>query len=266
MAPYNFDAPDTDVILCSSDGKEFHVHHIISLASPVFQGMFSLPSQPTEPPPSQIPTVDVPERSVILQPFLQYLYPQSPPKISDLTMWEALYTIADKYSAEVVMESLRNLLMYPFLEMSPLRVYALASHWGFEELAKIASTRTLKINIFTDLPREDASLMGGAACQQLYLLHFNRRKSAADVVVNHPGPLPSGSSCKCEPPDYSGLVPALCEIVATRPWLTVEEVYETAGNYHYPWICGRECRNALGNVRAYLASILRDISRLPQTI
>jgi len=64
MAPYNFDAPDTDAVLLSSDGKEFHVHRLIlSLASPVFRGMFSLP-QPTEPT-SQIPTIDVAESSDI---------------------------------------------------------------------------------------------------------------------------------------------------------------------------------------------------------
>ena len=85
MAPYDFDAPDTDAILRSLDGKELHVHKVIlSLSSPVFQGMFDLP-QLTDTP-SQIPTIDVPETSGILQPFIQYLYPRSPPKIVDISM------------------------------------------------------------------------------------------------------------------------------------------------------------------------------------
>ena len=110
MAPYDFDAPDADAILRSSDGKELRVHRIIlSLASPVFQGMFGLP-QPTEPP-SQIPSVDVPEPSGILQPFIQYLYPRSPPKVSGLAMWAALYAVADKYDAEVVVDLLRDMLI-----------------------------------------------------------------------------------------------------------------------------------------------------------
>ena len=50
MAPYDFNAPDADTILRSSDGKEFRVHRVIlSLASTVFQGMFCLP-QSTDPP------------------------------------------------------------------------------------------------------------------------------------------------------------------------------------------------------------------------
>jgi len=68
MAPYDFNAPDTDAILRSSDGKELRVHQLIlSLSSPVFQGMFGLP-QPTGASP-EIPRVDVPEPSDTLQPF-----------------------------------------------------------------------------------------------------------------------------------------------------------------------------------------------------
>ena len=269
MSPYDFDAPDADAILRSSDGKDLRVHRIIlSLTSPVFQGMFNLP-QPTESPsPSQIPTIDVPESSDILQPFLQYLYPRSPPKISDVAMWADLYTIAHKYDADVIMDLLRDMLIPRFLEIAPLRVYALASHWGFEEEAKIASTRTLTFDILKDLSREDAELMGGAACRQLYLLHFNRREAARALVTNHPLPTPSDSSCKCPSPGYTCLVPALCHRVGTRPWLTAEELYEEAAKWGYPTQCSftGPCRNSFRNMHAYFTSLLKGISELPQTI
>jgi len=265
MAPYDFDAPDADAILRSSDGKEFRVHQLIlSLASPVFQGMFSLP-QPTAFPP-QIPSVDVPETSDILQPFIQYLYPRSPPKISDVAMRGALYTIADKYDAEVVMDPLRDMLIPRFLETSPLRVYALASHWGFEEEARIASRRTLTMDILKDLPREDAELMGGGACHQLYLLHFNRREAARGLVADHPLPYAGDLSCQCLSPGYTGLVPALCHRVAARPWLTAEELYGEAARWDYPTKCSHSCRNAYKNMHAYFTSLLKGISELPQTI
>ena len=147
MAPYNFDTPDADVILRSSDGKEFRVHLLIlSLTSPVFQDMFNLP-QPTESPP-QTPSIDFPKSSNIIQPFIQYLYPQSPPEISDIEMWAALYTITDKYNTEVVMDLLKGVLVSCFLEVFPLCVYTLASHWGFEEEVKIASRGTLTMDIY----------------------------------------------------------------------------------------------------------------------
>lgn len=94
MSLYYFDAPDADAILRSPDGKEFRVHRLVlSLASPVFQGMFGLPQSTNNP--SEIPTIDIPKSSDILQPFIQYLYPRPPPKIPDIAVWTALYTITD---------------------------------------------------------------------------------------------------------------------------------------------------------------------------
>ena len=261
MAPYDFKAPDADTILCSSDGKEFRVHRLIlSLASPVFQGMFSLPQSTN--PPSQIPSVDVAESSDVLQPFIQYLYPQSPPKISDLPMWAGLYTIADKYNAEVVMDLLRDMLIPRFLMESPLRVYALASHWGFEEEAKIASRGTLTMDISEGFPEEDARLMGGVACQKLYLLHIQRRDKAQTLVSKRPYPFLS--RCSCPPTNFPAVIQALGQRLAKRPWLTAEELYEEAAKPD-PEPC-RDCRNAFVNMHAWFSLILKDVSELPQTI
>ena len=265
MAPFDFDAPDTDTILRSSDGKEFRVHKVIlSLASPVFQGMFGLP-QPPEPP-SQIPTIDVPESSDILAPFLQLLYPRSPPKVQDIATWATLYATAEKYSAEMVMETLRDMLIPRFLDTSPVRVYALASHWGFEEEAKIASRRILTIDILKDFPQDDAELMGGVACQKLYHLHVTRCEAAQALIINHPLPSSSDLSCCCDPPDYSNLISDLCKRVARRPWLTAEELYDSVYEYNYPKKCSNDCRDSNKNVHAYLSSLLKGISELPQTI
>jgi len=267
MAPYDFNAPDADAILRSSDEKEFRVHRLIlSLASPVFQAMFSLP-QPTDPP-SQIPSVDVPEPSGVLQPFVQYLYPRSHPKISDLSMWAALYTAADKYNVEMVTDLLRDMLISHFLETSPLRVYALASYWGFEEEAKIASTRTLTMDIFKDLPREDAQLMGGGACQQLYLLHAGRREAARSLITDHPRPSPSDLSCTCPSPGYPNLISALCRRITAKPSLTLEDLYEDVVKFDFQNKCnaGSYCRHSVRNIHAYFTSLLKGISELPQTI
>lgn len=266
MAPYDFNAPDTDIILRSSDGKEFRVHRLIlSLSSSVFQGMFTLP-QSTESP-SPVPTVHLSDPSDILEPFIQHLYPRSSPKITDLSMWAALYTIAEKYDAEAVMESLRETLIPRFLETSPLRVYALASRWGFKEEAKTASSRTLTMDILKNFPREDAELMGGGACQQLYLLHFNRREAARALVEYHPLPvIPKDSDCKCGPLNSKRLAPALCKRVSARPWLTVEELSEEIAWGDCPKNCGSKCRHAIKHIHTYFKSLLKAISDLPQTI
>lgn len=263
MAPYDFDAPDADAILRSSDGKEFRVHRVIlSLASPVFQSMFSLP-QSTESP-SQTPSVDLPESSDILQPFIQYLYPRSPPKVPDTSTWATLYAVADKYNAEVVMDLLRDILVPRFLETSPLRVYALASQWGFDEEAKIASTRTLTMDISRGLPEEDARLMGGVGCQRLYLLHIQRRDKAR-ALVNKRVYQFSGQNCMCPPMDFHAVLQVLSQRLATRPWLTAEELYEEAAKTNNARTCGN-CRNSFKNMHVWFSSILKDISEIPRTI
>ena len=262
MAPYDFDAPDVDTILRSLDGKEFCVHRLIlSLASPIFQGTFSLP-QPTDPP-SQIPSVDLTEHSDILQPFIQYLYPRPPPKISDISTWAALYTVADKYGAEGVMESLRDILIPRFLDAHPLRVYALASHWGLEEEAKIASKRALQMDISEEFPEEDARLMGGIACQKLCLLLFQRRDRARALVNKRP--YAHTMSCACPSMDFGAVATALANRVSTGPWPTIEELYEEAAKTHNPRSC-ISCRNSYKNIHAWLSSMLEDLSGLPQTI
>jgi len=184
-------------------------------------------------------------------------------------MWTALYSIADEYGAEVVKDLLRDMLIPRFLKKHPLRVYALASRWGFEEEAKIASRRTLKmVDILTEFPQEDAELMGSAARQQLHRLHSNRRDAAQALVNSDLRPSPSHSSCKCPPPTYARFRPVLCQIMATRPWLTLEDVYGADSKFGYPKTCEAQldCRFSAKNVHAYSCSLVRKISELPQTV
>ena len=265
MAPYDFNAPDADAILRSPDGKELRVHRLIlTFSSPVFQDMFALP-QSTDPS-SQMPTIDLSDPSDTLEPFIQYLYPRSPPSITNITMWAALYTIADKYGAEAVMESLKDMLIPRFLEASPLRVYALASRWGFVEEAKIASRGTLNLDIIKDFPREDAELMGGGACQQIYLLHFKRRDAAQALAETHPLPVSEDPACTCYSPSRKRLTPTLRQRLSTRPWLTAEEMWEETSKGDHPKKCGSNCRHTNKNLHGYFTSLLKAISDLPQTI
>ena len=268
MAPYHFNSPDADIILRSSDGKEFRVHQfILSLASPFFRATFGSP-QPN-PTPSKIRKEDVTFSSDVLQPFLQYLYPKSPPKISDISVWAALYAIADEYGAEVVKDPLRDMLVPRFLKKSPLRVYALASRWGFEEEARIASRRTLKtVDILTNFTREDAELMGNAARQRLHRLHSNRREAAQALINSKLRPSSSDSSCECPPPAYANFRPALCQSVATRPWLTIDEFYKVHAKFTHQGLCVAQlgCRFSAKNVHVYCCSLVRMISELTQTV
>lgn len=267
MAPYDFQGPDAGAILRSSDGTELYVHILIlGLASPVFRGMFSLP-QPIEPAPYPIPVVDVSEPSDILKPFIQYFYPSSPPTVSDVAMWADLYTIADKYNAEAVMEFLRDMLIPRFLETSPFRVYALASRWGLEEEAKIASERTLAFDIIEAFPQGDAELMGATACQKLYHLHIQSRDEARALVSARDYRFKEIRNCGCPPSDPRSIAQALSERVFTKPRLPAEQLYEEVARLEGRRKCAGGCRNSLSfkNAHAWISLILQDLQEVPQT-
>ena len=76
--------PDADGMLRASGGKEVHARDLVlSLASPVFRGMFSVPQLPIETDPPVLPIVDVHDPPEALEIFLQIIYPIRNPSIND---------------------------------------------------------------------------------------------------------------------------------------------------------------------------------------
>ncbi|KAJ7501149.1 hypothetical protein B0H11DRAFT_755389 [Mycena galericulata] len=72
-----FDEVGTDIILRSSDGVDFHVYRVVlSLASPFFKQMFSLPQPESATP---VPVIPVAEASGILDLVLRLWYPGANP-------------------------------------------------------------------------------------------------------------------------------------------------------------------------------------------
>jgi hypothetical protein len=264
MAPYNFDAPDTDIILRSSDGEDFRAHQdFLLFCPPRFQRMLGLPRHAELP--DKLPIVDIAETSGVLRPFLQYLYRESPPWIADLSMWEALYTMAEKYDAEVITVPLKDMLIPRFLDTSPLHVYALASHWALEEEAKIASKGTLRMDIFAELSQTDAELMGHHAKEQLLLLHAQRRNTALGLIASS-WPFSKSKNCGCHPVGYEAVFGKLVKRLSTSPWFTVEELFEETAWVDAPHVCGAFCRNSLEDIHGWFSWFLKKMSELPQTV
>jgi len=172
-----FDTSNADVILRSSDPVpvDFRVHKcLLEMASPTFREMFTLPQPPSKNP--NLPVVEVAETAGVIDPLLRFVYPVEAPSINNLTELASLITAADKYEMELVMQSLRKLMVGPlFLKRSPLEVFALAAKLGFEEEASIASSHTLSLDLFHPtqyqaILRHVPQLM----LHRLYTLHHTR--------------------------------------------------------------------------------------------
>ena len=187
---YSFDAQDADLILRSADREEFRVHRcILSIASPVFRDMFAFP-QPNDSP-HHLPHVDLPETAATLDILLRYIYPIPSPKIEDFATLTNALVSAEKYGAEGVISRLRTILVSShFLNLDPLRVYAIACRWSFIEEAKLASARTVYVDLVTrgEACTEDMKHMSGLDYHRLLVLQQARKDTVQKAVTDQPTP------------------------------------------------------------------------------
>ena len=260
--PYSFDAEDADLILRAADCGEFRVHRcILSIASPVFRDMFAFP-QPHDPT-HQLPHVDLPETTTTLSILLRYIYPIPSPKIEDFAILTDLLASAEKYGAEGVTSRLRAILVSShFLDLDPLRVYAIACRWSFLEEAKFASTRT----VYVDLAKqgegctEDMKYMSGLDYHRLLVLQHARKDTVLKAFKEQGVP---GGCCSAT---YNDVKMLLVEEMS-RKKLDVSDcllVLEGSGKV-------KPCKNMycpLGHARleAFVKGVVNGMGRLPSSI
>ncbi|EIW79748.1 hypothetical protein CONPUDRAFT_33035, partial [Coniophora puteana RWD-64-598 SS2] len=142
-----FDAPDADFILRTSDDVDFRVFKaVLSLASPVFKDMLSLPQPTLASSPTETPVVPISETSTVLEPLLLICYPSMPPVLETLQGVRALLEIASKYDIACAVQYATTHLTLPhFLEANPVSVYCIAACYGIESVARAAARQTLNI-------------------------------------------------------------------------------------------------------------------------
>ncbi|KAH9926999.1 uncharacterized protein B0H18DRAFT_1118738 [Fomitopsis serialis] len=154
-APPPFNKPTADVILRSSDFVDFHVRKgILAEASDVFDVMFLLPQPPAveilEDTRNGKPVILFrDEESRTLERLLRLCYPGRAPSIGDLDDLRPVIHAAVKYDMPEVLEALKETLR-SFMDTVPIRVYAIALIFKFEDEAKAAAKASLAF------PAEDA--------------------------------------------------------------------------------------------------------------
>ena len=178
-----FNTLDGDIILRDqgSPNRDFRVHKIVlSLASPVFKDMFSLPQPRSDALEAKgdadIRVVDMTDPPQALALVLKLIYPFIPPNIENLDLLVEDLIIADKYNIEGVRARLRVRLT-KFADEDPLRVYAIASRFGFDEEAEAVSplTTTTYLPALTELP-DDFKYVPAPAYHKLVVLHTKHRE------------------------------------------------------------------------------------------
>jgi len=152
-----FDNSDCDIILRSTDAVDFHVFKLIlSLASPVFKDMFTLP-QGLQSDMSSVPIIPVAETSTILRSLLLLCYPTANPTFNNLDDAEAVMEAAKKYDIEGALSRGGDLVMAQFLPTESLRLYVLCCRFRWRQHVQTVAARTLDIK---DLGRPRSEYAG----------------------------------------------------------------------------------------------------------
>ncbi|EPS96063.1 hypothetical protein FOMPIDRAFT_1131281, partial [Fomitopsis schrenkii] len=143
-----FDDPKHgDTILRSADGIDLHAHaHMLSYASPVFRERFSSASTASTP---ERVVINASESSLILAALVRFCYPLPDP---DLSVWSSdgdrlndlcyLFDAANKYAAVRAQEFAKRACVES-AQKTPLRLYLIASHYGWKGIAEAAALRAI---------------------------------------------------------------------------------------------------------------------------
>ena len=263
--------PDADVILRASGGKEFHAHKLVlSLASSVFRGMFSVP-QPLPAESSQLPIVDVNDPPEALEIFLLIIYPTRKPLINDVQTLASVLRLADKYDAKDVLDVQRDYLPSTYNTLSPIQMYAILCACGREEEAGAAARRVP----FTSLKTLDSNpllqLITIAQYQRLVSFVTARDQRMREIVNRHHDNIARGGRHLCNDAAHSlyssTIVATLQAAFEADPCTRVEKAlsFVLTAPRTFPQ-CGVSCRYNEAGVRGYAEGLLKELVEMAQNL
>lgn len=171
---------DGDVTLLTSDGVKFRVHSfLLKTHSSVFRDMLDL-ARPSD-------EVILTEDSKTLASLLDFVYPSdapSLPKPATLRDVNILVEVADKYNMPRVIASLRSIVLgEEKYRTSAIDLYALACKWKWQDVAEVASTETLKINLNEDECIGELKQLDAADICRLLQLHAQRKRQIVQCLT-----------------------------------------------------------------------------------
>ncbi|OBZ79906.1 hypothetical protein A0H81_00722 [Grifola frondosa] len=172
-----FASPDADVQLCSKDNTTFCIHsHTLVAVSGWFRTMFTLPQDTAGVSANTIEVIHVQEDADVLAGLLAIVSGTGCPDLKNIDYLESLLCAAEKYEMPLPIAIARVALMSPVVNASPIRVYGIACRMNWIPEAKLASTRTLVLDLFApgwvaELDRVDAPHL-----TKLIALHRQRKE------------------------------------------------------------------------------------------
>ncbi|KAF8892204.1 hypothetical protein BD779DRAFT_1437260 [Infundibulicybe gibba] len=167
-----------DVILRSSDHVEFHTHRVLlSLASPVFRDMFTLPQDSITPasgttqPHTAIPMA---EHSHIIRHFLTWCDPRAELTCDEWADIVGVLELADKFDIVPLRNAIkRTIVSSHWAHTNPLSVYGTAIRFQFDDLACLAAKSSLQLSLGESPSAPEMDHISGINFHDLVRYHYS---------------------------------------------------------------------------------------------
>ncbi|KAJ6557325.1 hypothetical protein DFH09DRAFT_543100 [Mycena vulgaris] len=193
IAASPFDDPAADLIIQSSDNVRFYVYKLIlSLASPVFADMFTLPEPPKKNPHDcdHHPVVPVSESSIVLHRLLSWCDPRCNPSLGSAEEIPTMLEVADKYCLDKMIRHAGDILLLStlYVEKEPMKVFAIAVRYRLTDVAKFAAKCTLRFTWEEQVERDTPELrhIPAIALRQLEAYQLACKRIATGALVGNP--------------------------------------------------------------------------------
>lgn len=200
VSPPFHGSASSDVVLRTSDKVDFHVHKVIlTLASPFFETMFTLPQPRTEIVAPK-PIVDITETSTTIDTILRMCYPTVPKGMAEIAHIVDVLVAALKYEMAHVLVAARAAFREVVQSIhwrDPLRAWALACARGetLEEEAQFAA-QAWRTHGYTCNPESVREIDALSALVYRRLTYFRYGSTVASFCGPPTGDAPSHSPIK----------------------------------------------------------------------
>jgi hypothetical protein len=186
-----FTEKDANIVLQSSDDIFYRMSSFtLRTTSGFFRGMMTLPPPDDAREDNEI-TMD--EGSVVLGRLFRMISGLETPKWKSFDEVEDILAVAEKFDMPGPLTTIRATLTSPFFLEQPLRLYAIAARYGWEDEAKLASKHSLSLSIHDE---EHASVLERISSVvwvlRLFRLHRKRRETFKRNIIKNDVPFNIG--------------------------------------------------------------------------
>jgi hypothetical protein len=235
---------------------------MLSLVSPFFKTMFTVPQPPTNTP-DTLPHIDVHKSAQTWENILRTIYPMPNPVVADLHDLESLLLTATKYEMQSVIDAYKMSLEYPgFIQRDPLRLYTIACGCGLDDQAKYVA-RNAELPAVIEYPSDD-DLNGLTAASYRRLISFLIKRDNELHSILEQGWTSFNSYCDCL--KKTEKLYEKTKEKLRKPCIQMEEVYimaleERAG--HFSRACvNLKCTLGAPDIREFIVRMLRERERV----